>query len=212
MRARSKSLLWGLLLLGSQPGCALTSKAEALSPRYFNPQLAAEPHSRAAAQPFELRLGQVSSASHLDERIPYRISAAEVGFYEDRRWTEIPEAFLRRALERELFEERRLTRVVSGVAPVLDVELTALEEVRGNPNRARVTLTVSLRDERRALLQRSVELERPVSEQAGTDPAQRLALTLAVTLAQAVQTVGGEVVANLSDAGAAAVEKQNASP
>lgn len=187
-----------LLLLGQQPGCALTSKAEALSPRYFNPQLAAAERSQAAAQPFELRLGQVSSASHLDERISYRISAAEVGFYEDRRWTEIPEAFLRRALERELFEERRLSRVVSGVAPVLDVELTSLEEVRGNPSKARVTLTFSLRDERRSLLERSVELEQPVSEQAGADPAQRLAQALAVTLARAVQTVGDEVVGRLT--------------
>jgi cholesterol transport system auxiliary component len=201
-----------LVLLGSQPGCALTSKAEALSPRYFNPQLAAAPPSPAAAQPLELRLGQVSSASHLDERISYRISAAEVGFYEDRRWTEIPEAFLRRALERELFEERRLTRVVSGVAPVLDVELTALEEVRGKPARARVTLTVSLRDERRSLLERSVELEQPVSARAGEDPAQRLALTLALTLEQAVQTAGAEVVARLSEQAVPGAEKTATPP
>lgn len=211
MRTRP-GLLWGLILLAAQPGCALTSKAEALSPRYFNPQLVAGPHSRAATQPFELRLGQVSSASHLDERISYRISAAEVGFYEDRRWTEIPEAFLRRALERELFEERRLSRVVSGIAPILDVELTSLEEVRGKPTRARVTLTVSLRDERRSLLERSVELEEPVSEQAGADPAQRLAQALAVTLARAVQTVGAEVVARLSETAMPAVEKTNAPP
>jgi cholesterol transport system auxiliary component len=202
--------LLGLLLLGQQPACALTSKADARSPRYFNPQLAAGPHSPAAEHPFELRLGQVSSASHLDERISYRISAAEVGFYEDRRWTEIPEAFLQRALERELFEERRLSRVVSGVVPVLDVELTSLEEVRGSPSKARVTLTFSLRDERRSLLERSIELERPVSEQAGADAAQRLAQALAAALTQAVQTVGDEVVNRLSEAAAQAAEKSQA--
>jgi cholesterol transport system auxiliary component len=205
-------LLLGLLLLGQQPACALTSKADARSPRYFNPQLAAGSRSRAAEQPFELRLGQVSSASHLDERITYRVSAAEVGFYDDRRWTEIPEAFLRRALERELFEERRLARVVSGLAPVLDVELTSLEEVRGSPSKARVTLTFSLRDERRSLLERSLELERPVSEQTGADAAQRLAQALAVALTQAVQAVGGEVVDKLSEAAALAAEKQQAPP
>jgi cholesterol transport system auxiliary component len=193
----------GMTLCSAQMSCALTSKAEALSPRYFNPRLASGGRSEAAAPPFELRLGQVSSASHLDERISYRISAAEVGFYEDRRWTEIPEAFLRRALERELFEERRLSRVVSGVAPVLDVELTSLEEVRGNPSKARVTLTVSLRDERRSLLERSVELEQPVGEQAGADPAQQLAQALAVILARAVETVGDEVVGKLREAAAA---------
>lgn len=189
-----------LLLWAAQPACALTSKADALSPRYFNPQLASRMSSAAAAQPFELRLGQVSSASHLDERISYRISAAEVGFYDDRRWTEIPEAFLRRALERELFEERRLTRVVSGLAPVLDVELTSFEEVRANPAKARISLTFSLRDERRSLVERSLELEQPVGEQDRSDAAQVLAQALAVTLARAVQMVGDEVVARLSQA------------
>jgi cholesterol transport system auxiliary component len=193
-----------LLLWAAQPACALTSKADAVSPRYFNPQLAPRTKSTAAAQPFELRLGQVSSASHLDERISFRISAAEVGFYDDRRWTEIPEAFVRRALERELFEQRRLTRVVSGVAPVLDVELTSFEEVRGNPAKARISLTFSLRDERRSLVERSLELEQPVREQDGSDAAQVLAQALAVTLARAMETVGDEVVSRLSQAAKAA--------
>ncbi|HYJ08617.1 MAG TPA: hypothetical protein VEX18_06400, partial [Polyangiaceae bacterium] len=85
-------------LVTLQPSCALTSKADAMTPRYFNPQLAAVSRSQAAPRPFELRLGQVSSAAHLDERISFRINASEVGFYDDRRWTELPEAYLRRAL------------------------------------------------------------------------------------------------------------------
>lgn len=188
-----------LLACTAQPSCALTSKSEAMSPRYFNPQLAHRAASPVAPQPFELRLGQVSSASHLDERISYRISAAEVGFYDDRRWTEIPEAFLRRTLERELFEQRKLSRVVSGVAPVLDVELTSFEEVRGTFGKARITLTFSLRDERRSLLERSIELEQVIGEGSGGDAAQRLAHTLSTALTLAVQTVGSEVVARLSE-------------
>jgi cholesterol transport system auxiliary component len=187
-----------LLVCAVQSSCALTSKADALSPRYFSPHLAQPSASPPAPEPFELRLGQVSSASHLDERISYRINGAEVGFYDDRRWTEIPEAFLRRALERELFEQRKLSRIVSGVAPVLDVELTSFEEVRGRPARARVTLTISLRDERRSLLERSLELEQPVDEHAAGDAAQRLAQALSTALTRAVQTVGGEVVERLS--------------
>jgi hypothetical protein len=72
-------------------GCALTSKADALSPRYFSPEQAPEPSAARAApeRRLELRLGQVSSASHLDERISYRLSSSEVGFYEERRWTEL---------------------------------------------------------------------------------------------------------------------------
>jgi cholesterol transport system auxiliary component len=187
-----------LLLCLLQPNCALTSKADAISPRYFNPQLASGDRSQAAPQPFELRLGQVSSASNLDERIAYRVSAAEVGFYEDRRWTELPEAYLRRALEKELFEERKLTRVVTGTAPVLDVELTAFEELRQAPTKVRVTLTFSLRDDRRSLLEQSLELERPLSQQ-GADPAQRVAQALAAALVQAVQTVGAQVVKRLTE-------------
>lgn len=189
----------GLVLTLVLPGCALTSKADALSPRYFNPHASKGAASTAAPRPFELRLGQVSSASHLDERISYRVSAAEVGFYEDRRWTELPEAYLRRALEQELFEQRKLTRVVTGAAPVLDVELTAFEELRQKPAKVRVTLTFSLRDERRSLLEHSLELEQKVTEQSGADAQQRVAQALADTLAQSVQLVGNEVVKRLSE-------------
>lgn len=188
-----------LLLCLLQAGCALTSKADARAPRYFNPQSGGTSHSEAAAEPFELRLGQVSSASHLDERISFRVSPAEVGFYDDRRWTELPEAYLRRALERELFEDRKLTRVVTGAAPVLDVELTAFEELRQNPTKVRVTLTFSLRDERRSLLEHSLDLEQTLSEQGGADAAQRVAQALAATLSQAVQTVGEKVVKRLTE-------------
>lgn len=197
MRALDGAAL-ALLLSLLSPGCALTSKADALSPRYFNPQLGGGSRSQPAAQPFELRLGQVASASNLDERLAYRVSKAEVGFYEDRRWTELPEAYLRRALEKELFEERKLTRVVTGVAPSLDVELTAFEELRQKPTKVRVSLTFSLRNDRRSLLEQSLELERPVDEQGGGDPAERVAQALAVTLGQAVQTVGAAVVERLS--------------
>jgi len=178
--------------------CALTSKADALAPRYFNPQSTTVSRSAPAPQPFELRLGQVSSAQHLDERISYRLISAEVGFYEDRRWTELPEAYLRRALERELFEQRKLTRVITGSAPVLDVELTAFEELRQAPSRVRVCVTFSLRDERRSLLERSLELEQPLDRQPGADDAQRVAQALSTTLARAVQVMGDEVVQRLS--------------
>ncbi|HYQ15004.1 MAG TPA: ABC-type transport auxiliary lipoprotein family protein [Polyangiaceae bacterium] len=179
-------------------GCALTSKADALSPRYFNPQATASNPPQRASQPYELRLGQISSASHLDERISYRVNAAEVGFYEDRRWTELPEAYLRRALEKQLFEQQGLTRVVTGMAPVLDVELTAFEELRQKPSKVRVTLTFSLRDERRSLLERTLDLEAPVDESSQLDAPESVAQTLANTLSRAVEAVGSEVVKRLA--------------
>jgi len=187
-------------IVGSQSGCALGSKGEALSPRYFSPEQASLPAPPPAAGELELRLGQVASASHLDERISYRLSGSEVGFYDDRRWTEVPEAYLRRALERELFERRGVQRIVTGAGPNLDVELTAFEELRGEPTRARVTLIFSLRDERRSLLEKTFSLERPVPSQAGADPEQRLAATLSSALAEAVAAVGTEVVNELARA------------
>jgi uncharacterized lipoprotein YmbA len=177
--------------------CALTSKSEVFSPRYFSPEPISGARSAKLAEPLELRLGQVSAASHLDERIAYRVGGAEMGFYEDQRWTENPEAYLRRALERDLFENRGLSRIVAGGAPILDIELTAFEELRGQPTRARVAVAFSLRDDRRSFAERTLELERPVRDRPGTDAAQSLAQTLTATLDEAVRQVGDEVVKNL---------------
>ncbi|MEI9941940.1 MAG: ABC-type transport auxiliary lipoprotein family protein [Pseudomonadota bacterium] len=152
----------------------------------------------------ELRLGQVSSASHLDERMAYRVGGSEMGFYEDQRWTENPEAYLRRALERDLFEERGLSRIVTGGAPILDIELTAFEELRGQPTKARVVVTFSLRDDRRSFVERTLDLTRPVEPRPGADAAQRLAETLTLTLDEAVRQVGDQVVENLRAAQATA--------
>lgn len=190
----------GLALVNLQTGCALTSKAEALSPRYFSP----EQPPLSVASPLEkdlaLRLDQVASAQYLDERISYRLSGSEVGFYDNRRWTEVPEAYLRRALERELFERRGLQRVVTGSGPSLSVELTAFEEIRGEPTRARVTLIFNLRDERGSLIDKTLTLERELIAPKGADAEQRLATTLAATLADAVARVGTEVVQKLKRA------------
>jgi cholesterol transport system auxiliary component len=196
---RTGTLHFSLALIGVGllSSCALTSKADALSPRYFSPEPTRAVRSDKAAQPYELRLGQVSSASHLDERIAYRVGGSEMGFYDDRRWTESPEAYLRRALERDLFEERGLSRVVTGDAPTLDVELTAFEELRGTPAKARVTLAFSLRDERHSVLERTLDLEQPIVERAGADAAERLAETLTATLDAAVRQAGQEVVEKL---------------
>jgi len=195
----SASLL-ASLLAGSMGlvGCALTSKADALSPRYFSPEPQSTLHAAKAANAFELRLGAVTSAAHLDDRIAYRVGRSEMGFYDEQRWTENPEAYLRRALERDLFEERGLSRIVAGSAPILDVELTAFEELRGKPARVRVSLSFMLRDDRRSFAERTFDLERPVAQQDGADPAQALAETLTATLGDAVRQLGDEVVTKLT--------------
>ncbi len=192
-------------------GCALLSKAEPMSPRYFSPALELRPSSSpSAAAGLDLRLGQIESATHLEERIAYRVSDTELGYYEDRRWTEPPEQFVRRALESELFETRGVNRVVSGACPTLDIELSSFEELRERPPRVRLALSFSLRDDRRALLERTLVVEKPIA--AGTsakadtksdddepDTAGALAVAMSSALGQAVAEVADQVIAALRE-------------
>jgi len=199
------------LALCACPACALTSKAEPLTPRYFSPeQEGAPPAPAPASVPVELRLGEVAAAAHLEERIAYRPSESELGYYDSWRWTEPPQAYLRRALARELFERRGLVRVVSGNAPTLNVELTSFEELRESPARARVELSIVLRGERSALLERTLRKELPLPADASDEPL-RLTRTLSRALDGAVSEVADLVSARLAEPGrsASGVPPQN---
>jgi len=185
---------FGLPLLA---GCALTSKGEALTPRYFTPLVELD----GAAQPSatrpgaELRLGMVAPAAHLEQRIAYRIGDTELAYYDDRRWSEPPEELVRRALERELFERRGLSRVVSGAAPTLDIQVIGFEELRERPPRARVSLRVTLHDDRRSQLERTFSVDVPVGADADAGPA--LARAMARALSASIQQVADATVAEL---------------
>lgn len=159
------ALVLGVLL----GGCALTSKGEALSIRWFTPEHARARITSADAAPepertaTRIELGRVTSGMHLRDKIAYRDSAFEVGYYDDKRWTERPEVFVRRELSRTLFEERGMRRALAGQAPVVDVEVLAFEEIRGAKERsARVALRVVVHDERTALLEKTFQVDRPV--------------------------------------------------
>jgi cholesterol transport system auxiliary component len=185
-------------------GCALTSKGTVLTPHYYSAELPESPRAGAAVTQgaaLELRLGQVEAASHLEERMSYRLDASEVGFYDDRRWTEEPAEYLRRGLEQELFERRHLRRIVAGVAPTLDVELTAFEELREPKPHVRLALHFTLHDERQASLEQSVVVERPLA--AGPDRAAEVASALRSALGTAVAEVSDAVVEHLPPAAAA---------
>ena len=130
-----KTLLLALLL----SGCALTSKSEPLDIRYFTPEKVKPQLTAATTNPTEgdapaLELGRISSGSNVREKMAFRDASWEVGYYEDRRWTERPEAFVRRELGRTLFEERGFRRSISdAAAPTLEIELIAFEEIRAKP-------------------------------------------------------------------------------
>lgn len=145
-------------------GCALSSKGTPLKVRYFSPESGVTTTTGAPATTGEgpkLRLGRVTSGPYLRSRIVFRQSAVELGSYDNRRWTEEPEAYLRRALGRALFEERPLVRAVGGPVPTVDVELIAFEELRQDGRRSgHVELEYVLHDDRNVLASGRLASER----------------------------------------------------
>ena len=172
-------LAWAVLGLS---GCALLGKSEPLVPRYFAPEATgpAAAVAAAAAKGLQLQLGRIEGGTYLRERLVVRRSAGELAYREDRRWTERPEVYLRRALARTLFEERGLVELHGGRAVTLDVELQAFEELE--PERqARLQLRLVLRDERLTLLEETFTVEEPIA--AGVGPASALAVVEALSRA-----------------------------
>lgn len=202
---------WALtFLLGTAVGCALTSKSEPMTPRYFSPdeargrgQIAASTTGEREVETHaaELRLGRITAASYLGERIVFRDSNYELGYYEERRWTERPEAYLRRAVARALFEDRGLRRVVSGAAPTLDIELSELAELRSPPI-VRVRATYVLYDERLVRRQATLTIERPIpSAPTPSQGAETAARAMADAFGDAVNQIADRVVAELRRTG-----------
>ena len=198
-RSATSTALW----LGVS-SCALLGKGEALSPRYFSPDLSAARAPAPASAPresiaaAELRLGRITAASYLGDRIVFRDSNYELNFYEDRRWTEKPEIYLRRALSRSFFEERGLHRIVSGAGPTLEVELTELAELRLATPVARVRATYILYDNRLVRRETSVTVELPIvvgSQERESPPA--AVRVMSDALNSAVQRIVDQVVADL---------------
>jgi cholesterol transport system auxiliary component len=196
--SRARHLVTYVLVLGSC-SCALTGKADALYPRFFSPEIdvAAAAAPARVGPPLALRLGRVEAVSYVEERFAYRVEPSELSYYEDRRWTEPPERYLRRALERELYQQRGIVRTVSGPGATLDVELTAFEELRSAPRRVRLVLNFSLHDDRQSQLERRVVVERPLPTTTGNASAQDVTGALALALSAAVLDVSDQVTREL---------------
>lgn len=182
-------------------GCALLGKSDALEPRYFSPDASIAPvqgrHPNRAIGA-ELRLGRITAASHLGERIAFRDSNYELNFYETRRWTEAPEAYLRRALSQSLFEAHGLRRIVSGAGPTLEAELTEFAEVKGVRPLARVRVTYLLYDNRLVRREATLVVELPIAAgAAGQDSPETAVRVLSDALSQAVNQIVDHVIAEL---------------
>jgi cholesterol transport system auxiliary component len=193
--------LLGALAALAVAGCALTSKSEPIAPRYFSPERPADSarvSAKPAGVPLELRLGRVNGASHLDERLVFRDSDYELGYYEERRWTEEPADYLRRRLARVLFEERGLRHVVGGFGPTLEVELTAFEEIRAPRRIARVQMTARLQDGRLVRWEETLTIDQPIPENSKGDAADAMVAALGAALGAAVDRIADRVVSELS--------------
>lgn len=184
----------GLLLVLAANGCgALLDKAEPLNVRYFAPALAAPLASSGASTALALRLGRIEASDHLRERMAFRASEHEIGYHEGLRWSEQPAAYFRRALGRELFESGRFEHVVAGVAPTLEAELVAFEELR-EPAAVRVEARILVHDGRRVVLERTVRVEQ---SRPSDDPA-LIAEALSRALHRCVAQISSEVGGALS--------------
>jgi cholesterol transport system auxiliary component len=124
-----------------------------------------------------------------------RNAAREFSYAEDRRWTERPEVYLRRALARTLFEERGVVEALSGRAMTLEVELIAFEEVE-QPHQARLQALLVLRDDHHNLLQETITVEQPV--QAGAGP-QAAVDAFSQALRVGVTRIADHVITRLAD-------------
>jgi cholesterol transport system auxiliary component len=198
-----------LLLTGAVAlsGCALLGKNDPLVPRYFTPEFEGDAPRALGRSDLQLRLGRVEGWSHVRERMAARNSARELFYYEDRRWTERPEIYLRRALSRTLFEERGVVASLSGRAVTLDVELIAFEEIE-QPHKARMQALLVLRDDRIGLLEETITVEQPVAKTEQADQARAVVDALSQALQAGVTRIADRVVAKLSERGPHATNRR----
>ena len=183
------------MLMSALPGCALLSKSEPMVPRYFSLEPAANERAGAATPTdLQLRLGPVTSGSEIRQHLVVRNAGQELSYSEERRWTEKPEAYLRRALSKELFERRGVRRVVSGPSLSIEVELVSFEEVkRPAGSAARIAATVILHDERVVRVEKTLSLEVPVARASVPDHADDTVRALGVALTRIVSLIADEV-------------------
>ncbi len=150
----------GLLALSA---CALTSKAEPRELRFFAPELAEV--TPAVGEPCaRVRLDRVTAGSELRLAIERRVSNVELEPYETLRWIEAPDAYARRAVARALFA-RPLAEAITGPSLVLDIDVTAFEELAHAGHHAGVVaLHYELRDDREVIARGDVRDERPAAD------------------------------------------------
>jgi cholesterol transport system auxiliary component len=183
-----------MVFLALTSACALLSKNEPLQPRYFTIDPAQSAAAPTAHSDLRLRLGPVMSGSDIRQYLTYRSADHELNYSTELRWTERPESYLRRSLQRALFEERGIQRVMSGLAPTLEVELIAFEEVRQPNDRVRVAAIVTLHDGYTVKWEKTLNREQPLGAVRDSERPGEVARQLGAALAALVEDIAAEVV------------------
>jgi cholesterol transport system auxiliary component len=199
--------LFALLVWGPLSGCALLSKSAPITPRYFTPELSRGAGEAASAPKTDqkLRIGNIKAGPHLRERMAYRTSEQEVAYYNERRWTERPEAYLRRALSRALFEEYGFVRAISGASPTLDAELVAFEEIQTGEHAVRVEVVINLYDMAGGHMQRTVVSQKTVEGK--KDEPEAVVRALAEALHAVISEIAETISKQLAESATAAETK-----
>jgi ABC-type uncharacterized transport system auxiliary subunit len=145
-----------------------------------------------------LRVGRVNAASYIRDRIAFRASSVEIGYYDDLRWTEKPESYVRRDLARALFEDEGVQEIVGGMGPTLDVDVDSFEELPES-HAAVVQLSWQLRDDTVVLQRQTIRVQRPLElEPKGGSTQRSLALALSGALDDAIDQIVKTVVPKLA--------------
>lgn len=194
------------LILLLVAGCALTSHTPARELRTFTPERPDDVSAHAPREPHAtLRLGRITASANLRYAIVHRDSPYEVTPYETLRWTELPDAYVRRALSRALFDDRPLAEAVSSAAPTLDVEVLAFEEITA-PSRGRVVLRYDLHDDTAVLAHGTIGVERA----AAAPRIEAVVAALHDALAAATSELAGRVERALSERARPAPDERDA--
>ena len=175
------------VLVGVLAGCLLPKPPP--SPRYFAP-IGGTPEPQ--GPPVAVQIGVVRSPVYLREPMTWRRSDVEYGFYDQRRWTELPATYVEQALVRELSPEATSSR---RELPVLTTSLRAFDEVLSPVHEARVALAVELVDGRCVRLRRTIAAATPLST---SDPT-AVARGIGEALDQVVGEVGAAVRSALAE-------------
>jgi ABC-type uncharacterized transport system auxiliary subunit len=175
-------------------GCLFPAPPEA--PRFYAPGNATAGTEAPTAQPIVARLAPVRSPVHLREAVTWRRSEVEYGFYEQRRWTELPAAYVERALVHELFAVTRAPVAVDAAAPLVSVEVVAFEDVLAPEHEARVAVAVTVVDGRCVRLRQTFGAARRLDDDDGATLARGIGEALDEVVAAAGSAIRSAVVAH----------------